>query len=67
MEGCDGADATVILNTECTVLMATLRTALGLAYGASILAKVKATILIGSGKESSATVSSGAATIQTAP
>ena len=47
--GCDGTDATVILNTECTVLMATLRTDLGLAYGANILAKVKATNLIGSG------------------
>ena len=65
--GCDGTDATVILNTECSVLMATLRTDLGLAYGANILAKAKATNLIGSGQESSATVSSGAATVQTAP
>lgn len=66
MTGCDGTLSTTVQNTECDVLMATIRDELNLAYGADILAKVKATNLIGPGAESNAT-ESNAATVETPP
>ena len=67
VDGCDGTAVATIQNTECLVTMQTLRDALGLTYGTDILAKVRATNLVGEGADSSATATPGAATVETVP
>ena len=52
---CDGTASATITNTECSVQQSTLRDTLGLSYGEKVLAKVKATNLVGSGDESTST------------
>lgn len=52
---CDGTASATITNTECSVQQSTLRDTFGLSYGAKVIAKVKATNLVGSGDESTST------------